>query len=659
MVELTDDIDLINPEFLAAWNLICNTKESVFLTGKAGTGKSTFLKYICKNTKKKHIVLAPTGIAAMNVGGVTLHSFFQIPFRPIPPDDIEYSTNNIKKKLKFNKEKVKLIKALELLIIDEISMVRPDIIDFVDRVLRAYSDNKREPFGGKQLLLVGDIFQLEPVVTSDAKTILSYYYKNYFFFNAKAYEQVDLVPIELKKIYRQNSPKFINILDRIRINRPTPDDIQEINSRYTSSKNLLSEDFTITLAARRETVDVINESKLEAIPGDEYTFIGNIEGDFPDKLLPTDADLVLKNNAQIIFLKNDKNRRWVNGTIGKIHSISQDNILVELESGEIHSIEPFTWHNIKYTYDETTKRIKEDTLGSFTQYPIKAAWALTIHKSQGLTFNRVVIDLGDGAFSGGQTYVALSRCTSLEGITMHSRLSQRDIMVNNAVVEFSKKFNDNLLISKALENAKADMLYRNALDEFNQKNIAEAVKSFADATVIRNDFGQEKIQRLVTSKMAIIKRQEAEISRLNEVLRKLAKEYIDMGGECLNMPGASDVAIANFQKALKLDPDNIDAIYGIALAQSDTEQYDDAISNLKKILKKSPKHYPSRCLQGLCHFRLGNYDRALIAYNAALKIRKTDPLLHLRLADCFDELQLFDMADKHRTLSEKYKDNKK
>ena len=658
MIELTQDIDLINPEFLAAWNLICNTHQSVFLTGKAGTGKSTFLRYICQNTKKNYVVLAPTGIAAMNVGGATLHSFFQIPLRPVPPNDEEYSIRNIKKKLKFSKEKIKIIKTLDLLIIDEISMVRPDITDFIDRVLRSYSDNKKEPFGGKQLLLVGDIFQLEPVVTSDMRTILSYHYENYFFFNAKAYEEVDLVPIELKKIYRQNNPRFVEILDRIRVNNATSNDLQAINSRFVSRQSALEEDFTITLAARRDTVDAINDSKLEAIPGEEYEFKGMIEGDFPEKLLPTDLDLVLKVDAQIIFLKNDKNKRWVNGTIGKIHDISSNGIRVELESGDIHLIEPFTWHNIKYTYDEETKRIKEETLGSFTQYPIKAAWALTVHKSQGLTFNRVVIDLAEGAFSSGQTYVALSRCTSLEGITLHTRLSQRDIIVNNAVVNFSRKFNDNLLITKALDNAQADALYLEALESFYKVDIPDAVAKLAKAITLRNDLEKPSIQRFISSKLNIINKQKSEIDRLNGVLSDLAKEYIDMGGECLNIEGASEAAIANFEKALRLDSNNQDAMYGKSLALLDMGKYNESLNNLLILFKINARHYQARCLQGLCHFRLGSYDRALIAYNAALKIKRTDPDLHLRLAECFDAISLEDMADKHRELAKKYRSKK-
>lgn len=658
MIELPKDIDLVNPEFLQAWNLIRHTRQSVFLTGRAGTGKSTFLRYICNHVKKNYVVLAPTGIAAMNVGGVTLHSFFQIPMRPIPPDDDDYSIRNIRKKLKFTKEKVKLLKALELVIIDEISLVRADIIDFVDRVLRSYSDNKREPFGGKQLLLVGDIFQLEPVITPDTRTILSYYYKNFFFFNAKVYEDMELVSVELKKIYRQRNEAFVEMLDRIRVNSPTQSDMKAINSRL-STLSTNHDDFTMTLAARRDTVDAINDTQLEAIPGDEYIFKGQLEGDFPDKLLPTDLDLVLKQNAQIIFLKNDKDRRWVNGTIGKIHRISHDSIMVQLESGAIYAVEPFTWHNIKYTYDEATKKIKEETLGAFTQFPIKAAWALTVHKSQGLTFNKVVIDLGEGAFSSGQTYVALSRCTSLDGITLRSPLSPRDIIVNPMVVQFSRRFNDKLLIDKALDSAKADILYAEAIEAFDKTDISQAVSKTIQALKLRNDLEKPAVSRLISKKLNIIRCQKVEIESLKTTIRNLAKEYVDMGGECLNTPNASQAALANFEKALKLDETNLDAAYGRALALYDLEHYREALNQTVSLLKIKPRHYQAVCLKATCNYAMGDIEKSLINYNNALKIKRTDPELHLRLADCYEQLELDDLAEKYRDLARKYRNKSK
>ena len=324
MADEQQHIDLDNPEFQDAWSVIRKTHRSVFLTGKAGTGKSTFLKYICANTTKNHIVLAPTGIAAVNVGGQTMHSFFKIPFKPMVPDDPDYANpTRMRKMLRYTKEKVKLIRELELIIIDEISMVRADIIDFVDRVLRVYSGNMREPFGGKQLLLVGDIFQLEPVVTHDTRDILRRYYKNFFFFNARAFAQINLVAIELRKIYRQSDNDFIALLDRIRINRASSTDIARLNQRCNPDYHEVNDDFVITLATRRDTVDSINDEHMKALKTPEYVYEGAIEGDFPENSLPTAYNLALKEGAQVIFIRNDKEGRWCNGTIARITKLSR------------------------------------------------------------------------------------------------------------------------------------------------------------------------------------------------------------------------------------------------------------------------------------------------------------------------------------------------
>ena len=655
ILELPQNLDLANPEFMQAWNLIRHTHRSVFLTGKAGTGKSTFLQYICKHTKKKHIVLAPTGIAAMNVGGVTLHSFFQIPTRPIPPDDTDYSLSKIKKKLKLSKEKIKIIKAVELIIIDEISMVRSDIIDFVDRVLRSYSDNKKEPFGGKQLLLVGDIFQLEPVITADTRNILSHYYSNFFFFNAKVYDSVDLVSIELKKIYRQQDDRFIKILDRIRMNQATTDDLKIVNTQYCEYDTINYDNFTITLASRRDIVDNINTRNLEVLPGDEFTFKGKIDGDFPEKLLPTDRDLILKKNAQIIFIKNDKDKRWVNGTIAKVHKITPESLMIKLENGDIHTLSPEIWRNIKYTFNEEKKQIEEEILGEFTQFPVKAAWALTIHKSQGLTFSNVILDLGDGAFSSGQTYVALSRCTSLEGITLKSKLSKRDIIVNPTIANFSKSFNDQAAISNAISYARADILYDEALEHFNNHEFNECIEKGVEAISLRNILNDQKIRRFIVSKLLIIDKQAKEIDRLKAQFKELASEYIEMGKDCLKYDDAWEAALANFDKALKLDPGNDDAMFGKAIAYKIGNDYDNALSITSLLRIVNPKHYDAICLTGIIYYYQQIFDKALLTFMTALKIRKKDADLHLKIADTYEAIGLDDEAEHHRQLATKYR----
>ena len=534
-------LDTNNKEFQDALQLITHTRQSVFLTGKAGTGKSTFLKYIRNHTKKKYVVLAPTGIAAINAGGVTLHSFFKLPFRPMLPDDPDLSLSHgrIFEFFKYPKEKRKIIAEVDLIIIDEISMVRADIIDCVDRILRVYSGNMRLPFGGKQLLFVGDVFQLEPVVPSDQKEILSLFYASPFFFSARVFKDINLVPIELQKVYRQTDSVFINILDRIRNNAARKQELHTLNGRYFPSFEPQNEDMYITLATRRDQVDFINEKKLAELPGEEYVSVGKIEGDFPESSLPTQLNLSIKEQAQVIFIDNDYERRWVNGTIGMVSGIDENgNVYVLLENGVEHLVEPTSWRNYKYKYNEKEKRIEEEIVGTFEQLPIRLAWAITVHKSQGLTFSRVVVDLTGGVFAGGQTYVALSRCTSLEGLVLKSKISSRDIFIRKEIVEFSQIFNNQALIEKSIKESEAELQYGRAAQGFRQGNIKEAVEAFAAAVSKRNELDNPMVQRLLRLKLQALNSQKAQIKALREELHSLretqkeyAHEYYLMGNE--------------------------------------------------------------------------------------------------------------------------------
>ena len=358
-------VDTHNKEFQDALNLIQYTRQSVFLTGKAGTGKSTFLKYVCEVTKKKHIVLAPTGIAAINAGGSTLHSFFKLPFYPLLPDDPKFSLKDGKLHsfLKYTSAHRKLIKEVELVIIDEISMVRADIIDFIDKILRVYSQNMREPFGGKQILLVGDVFQLEPVIKNDEREIINRFYPTPYFFSARVFQEMELVSIELTKVYRQSDKIFVNVLDHIRTNTAGAADLQLLNTRYNTHIEENESDMYITLATRRDTVDFINEKKLSELPGESTILTGEIHGEFPESSLPTQMELEVKPGAQIIFIKNDYDHRWVNGTIGTISGIDEeDTLYVITEDGQEFDVKKDSWRNIRsvsYTHLTlpTTERV--------------------------------------------------------------------------------------------------------------------------------------------------------------------------------------------------------------------------------------------------------------------------------------------------------------
>lgn len=556
-----------NSELQKAIQIIQFTNNSLFLTGKAGTGKSTFLRYIAATTKKKYVVLAPTGIAAINAGGSTLHSFFKLPFHPLVPTDKRYSVRNVRSTMKYNGDKCKLLREVELIIIDEISMVRADIIDFIDKILRVYNRNMREPFGGKQLLLVGDIYQLEPVLKEEDRQLLQPFYSSSYFFDAKVFQDYPLVSIELNKVYRQTDPHFISILDHIRVNQVSDSDFSLINQRVGAQIESVSkqeDDFTITLSTRRDIVDWINNEELNKLNGEPTMFLGEIKGEFPENSLPTPIELNLKVGAHIMFIKNDIEKQWVNGTLGIVIGIDEESgiLYVRTEEGEDLQVQREMWENIRYRFNEEEQRIEEEQIGTYIQFPVKLAWAITVHKSQGLTFKNVNIDFTGGVFAGGQAYVALSRCTSLEGIVLKEPLRRNEIFVRSEVTQFAKHYNDNNLITKALKQSKADKEYFDAIRAFDAGDFDAFLRNFFLAIHSRYDIERPVAKRFIRRKLNLINLLRSENEELrkmqadkNQYLKELSVEYVMMGKEC-EREDMTEAAIANYEKAIALYSDN-------------------------------------------------------------------------------------------------------
>jgi hypothetical protein len=436
-----------NPEFQLAFDFIQFTDRNVFLTGKAGTGKTTFLHKLKNASPKRMIVVAPTGVAAINAGGVTIHSFFQLPFHPHVPSQYLSASNHHgtpdplgSPSYKLSREKVNIIKSLDLLIIDEISMVRADLLDAVDSVLRRFR-NQKKPFGGVQLLMIGDLQQLAPVMREEDRQVLDKYYASGFFFDSLALHQTDYVTIELQHVYRQKDLAFITLLNKIRDNQLDSGTLRELNSRYDPHFDPGSKEGYITLTTHNSQAQVINDSRLEKLPGRVHSFRAMVKDDFPEYAYPTAGELFLKTGAQVMFVKNDMSaeKLYFNGKMGIILDFEQGAVIVNCpEDEEPIRVGVVEWQNMKYTLDEKTREIQEKTIGTFSQYPLKLAWAITIHKSQGLTFDKVIIDSG-AAFAHGQVYVALSRCRTLEGIVLSTPVSRQGIITDSNVSGFVRE----------------------------------------------------------------------------------------------------------------------------------------------------------------------------------------------------------------------------
>ncbi len=659
------ELDLNNAEFQQVLSLISTTRSSVYMTGRAGTGKSTFLKYIVSHVNKKIVVLAPTGIAAVNAGGVTLHSFFKIPQRPLIPGDTDfYPAEKLLKRQKYSREKLKLLQNLELIVIDEISMVRADILDFINHVLQSVmprgSRQRREPFGGKQLLLVGDAFQLEPVTKAEDRDILHRFYSDYFFFNARIFGSLHLVNIELKKVYRQNEQTFLSLLDRVRVNALTANDLQLINSRYDKNFEASDDELYITLCTRRDSADFINETHLGKLDTKEAVYEAEVWGEFAESSFPTSKVLTLKVGAQVIFVKNDKEHRWYNGTIARVVDVDETGVWVEDENLERNFVEVEEWSNVRYRYNEEEEKVEEEVIGSFKQIPLNLAWAITIHKSQGLTFDRAIIDIGSGAFACGQSYVALSRCRTLEGIILRTPMSQRDIRVNNSVVLYSKQMNDQRDSDDHLRISRSNGLFKMARISFAHRDFQDAVRSFCEAAKLCPEaIERPAVQRLIAKQFGVINRLENEIEGLildkrkrEDELRDFAEEYYLLSAECIHKYNEKSAAIGNLNKCLRLNPKHVNALLLRAAIHCDCGEYEDAIADCNLALSLHPTNTKSLRQRAMIYSKMRRYDEAYADLHNATIVNDSEAVSFRMLANVCEKLGFNDEADEYNDIAD-------
>ena len=500
------ELDENNIEFNYATQFVKETDKLVYLTGKAGTGKTTFLKSLKSNTSKNTVILAPTGVAAISADGQTINAFFHLPFGPFVINDKRLRTSKelgdldnttIYSTFKYRNDKKIIIEQLELLIIDEISMVRCDTLDVIDKILRVFRKKPFLPFGGVQVILIGDTFQLPPVRKFDEWEILKNYYESPFFFSSKVYNESEPIYIELKKIYRQKEQDFIDLLNNIRVNQINELELNDLNKKYNPTFSNNGIDNHIILSTSNAQVTQTNATKLDELKSETTIFEGEVTGTFPKDskgtfVLPTEQNLHLKIGAQVMILKNDSGgiKRYFNGKIGKISSLEDNKIFVKFPDEDPIQIEKTSWNNIQYIWNKEKRKIEETTIGTFTQYPLRLAWAITVHKSQGLTFDRVYADLG-AAFEDGQVYVALSRCTSMSGLVLKSQIPRNRIRTNNKVIEFAKTETPSTLIVQELNSGKADYFYRRIRDDIKTLNFNEAYNNFIKALKFRNDIETE------------------------------------------------------------------------------------------------------------------------------------------------------------------------
>ncbi|GAL87709.1 DNA repair and recombination protein, putative helicase [Sporocytophaga myxococcoides] len=545
------DANSTNPQFELAVQFVNNTSQNIFLTGKAGTGKTTFLKHIKQHSHKKLAVVAPTGIAAINAGGVTVHSFFQLPFgsflplgsnREMPEGNF-FNHQMLLKQLRFGGMKRRLLLELELLIIDEVSMLRSDLLDAIDLILKQVRKTNA-PFGGVQLVFIGDLLQLPPVIKEEDWAILKKFYTSPFFFDSHVLRTAPPQYLELKKIYRQTNEVFIDLLNRLRNDQVLQQDLDLLNSYYRPEFKPQKQDEYITLTTHNRKAEEINQRELNKLDVEKHIYKAEIKGDFNEKTVTAEVELLLKEGAQIMFIRNDKgeNKKFYNGKLGIISKLEQDTIYVSFSAtGDEIKIEKETWNNVRYNYNKETDAIEEEVLGSFTQYPLRLAWAITIHKSQGLTFSKAIVDAGE-SFAPGQVYVALSRLTSLEGLVLYSKIRIDSINTDQHALNFSLLERDEQSLHQDLKDGEKQYVHAKLFEVFNFASLSDVMEQFHTSMFDRRltflDEATELAKRLLEKAKAMEVVSEKFVRQMEQLLKTASddkytclKERVDAAGK--------------------------------------------------------------------------------------------------------------------------------
>ena len=649
--------DPSNINFQLAADFINYTNRSIFLTGKAGTGKTTFLKHIKQHSIKQMAVVAPTGVAAINAGGVTIHSFFQLPFSPFIPQtrgfkkDDSLDKHQLIGRLKISSERRKIFQQLELLVIDEISMVRADVLDAIDAVLQHFRNNFVEPFGGVQVLFIGDLLQLPPVVKEEEWSLLSPYYESPYFFSSKVIQQKTPAFVQLEKIYRQKDERFINVLNQVRNNELNQSGYDILHQQYNPNFQNPKEDSYITLTTHNHKADTINVEELVKLKAPIFTYKAAIEQDFSEKMFPADETLQLKLGSQVMFIKNDadKAKRYYNGKIGIIESIEDEKIMV-LCKGETEMIEvkKHRWENIRYSLNKQSQKLEEDVVGSFTQYPLRLAWAITIHKSQGLTFEKAIIDAGQ-AFAPGQVYVALSRCTSLTGMVLLSKITTNSLSVDQRIIDYSAQ-QQNTPLPETLQREKHDYQSTIVSRLFDFTPIKKQTASFQQML-------QEIAPYFNAEAIAFADKLQEKMEQLNEVATKFNSQIQQLSA-LQTLPENNTALQERLKKAAIYFEQQLQEITQFILsspANTDSKQHATTFNELLEeifVALSAQQNGIASCINGFnvetFHQQKNKYILAKFsvhAYASATNYKKTDgpnPLLYMQLKEMRDTL-----CDKH------------